>query len=116
MLVSPLVLFFHPLHPLCVVLVEGIQTDFCALSGSESLVGTKGSEQAAHGIRKTKVPVTVLFCASIILPSLTPFQELKFIIKFVSEATGSGQRYNYCLLLIDKGRAKDKTYIRVSVR
>ena len=85
MLVSPLVLFFHPRHPLRVGLVEGLQTDCCALSGDESLVGTKGSEQAAHGIRKTEVPAAVLLCASIILPSLTPLQE------FVSEAWSKKQ-------------------------
>ncbi len=71
-LVSPLVLFFHPLHPLCVGLVEGLQTDCCTLSGAESLVGTKGSEQAAQELRKTEGPAVTLLCVSIIHPSLTP--------------------------------------------
>ncbi len=60
MLVSPLVLFFHPLHPLRVDLVEGLKTDCCALSGAESLVGTKDSEQAVHELRKTERPDVVL--------------------------------------------------------
>jgi hypothetical protein len=50
-LVSQLVLLIHPLHPLRVGLVEGFQTDCCALCGDESLVGTKDSEQTVHEIR-----------------------------------------------------------------
>jgi hypothetical protein len=41
----------------------------CALSGAESLVGTKGSEQAVHVLRKTEGPAAALLCVSIILPS-----------------------------------------------
>jgi hypothetical protein len=75
----------HPRHPLRVGLVEGLQTDNCALSDVESLVGTKDSEQTEHELQKTEGPSTALLCANIILPSLTPLEE------FVSEATDSGQ-------------------------
>jgi hypothetical protein len=79
MLVSPLVLFFHPLQPLRVNLVEGSPTDYCTLSDTESLVGTKVREQTVHEFRKTEDPVETLLVDSIILPSLTTHDRNLFL-------------------------------------
>jgi hypothetical protein len=52
--------------------------------------GTKGNEQSAHELLKTEDPAVFILYTSIILPSLTPWQE------FVPEATGSGHIGSIC--------------------
>ena len=72
MLVSPLVLFFHPLHSLCVGFVEGVQTHWWGLANAESLDGTKTRKHTVHQLRKTEVLVSALLSDTIFLPSHLP--------------------------------------------
>ncbi len=71
MLVSPLVVLFHPLDPLRVRVVEDLQTDRFGLVSAEFLVRTQTSEQSAHELRKTEDIATVRAAVSIFLLSIT---------------------------------------------
>ena len=54
MLVSPLVVLFHPLDPFRVRVVEALQTYRFGIASTEFLVRAQASEQAAHELRKTE--------------------------------------------------------------
>jgi hypothetical protein len=123
MFVSPLVPFFHPLHLFRVGLVEGLQTDSCALSGAQSLVDTKGIEQAAHELRKTEALTVALLCVSVILPSLTrhdrnlflrrraPDKQAQFLIKFV--VYYESRKRELKIRLMNEGRCDERLKVRV---
>ena len=62
---------FHPLDPLHVGVVEGLQTDRFGLPSAEFLVRTQDSEQTGHEFRKTEDLTTVRASVSIFLLSIT---------------------------------------------
>ncbi len=105
MLVSPLVLFFHPLDPLRVGRVEGRQTDWCGLVIAESLVGTQDRPHSGHQLRKNDVlPAAPLFGATLLLPSLLPSFLVSVIsrhgISFQDDGLRKNRPYFFFLILL----------------
>ena len=70
-LVSPLVVLFHPLDPLSVRVVEDLETYRFGLTSAEFLVRAQAIEQASHELRKTEVLTTARASTSIFLLSIT---------------------------------------------
>ena len=70
MLVSPLVVLFHPLDPLRVGVVVVLQTNSRALASAEFLVRTQGSVHTAHELRKTEGIAATPLPRGLFLPSL----------------------------------------------